>query len=339
MWERHRVRPVSQAATIDPATLHASALCLDGACPMVSPRELDAVHPELVAGGVDAVLATVAAIEGFRETADVLGRWLALERGGRAGIAIARSVGDIRRAHGDGETAITFHLQGGAPFEDNVDLVDVFHALGVRVVQLTYNHRNLIGDGCLEEANAGLSAFGRRVVERLNELRIAIDVTHVGEQTSLEAIALASAPVIASHSNARALCDSPRNLPDELIKAVVGTGGMVGLCGFPAFVSGGAEATLEQMLDHADYISELVGPEHIGLGLDFADEDEDDFVKYGYDPRYYPPPPWTYPAGIGGFREWPNITAGLLTRGYSENEIRGILGENFLRVFATIWGS
>ena len=80
-------------------------------------------------------------------------------------------------------------------------------------------------------------------------------------------------------------------------------------------------------------------PEHIGLGLDFADEDEDDFVKYGYDPRYYPPPPWTYPAGIGGFREWPNITAGLLTRGYSENEIRGILGENFLRVFATIWGS
>ena len=327
------------AAVSDPPKLHRDALCLDAAAPMMAPRDLATVVPELVAGGVDAVLATAASIEGFRETADVLGAWLRLEADGAAGVMLARSVADVRRAKAAGEIAVVLHLQGGNPIEDNVDLVNVLHALGARVVQLTYNHRNLIGDGCLEDANGGLSSFGRRVVERLGDLRIAIDVTHVGERTSLEAIELAGAPVIASHSNAKVVCDSPRNLSDEVIRAVVASGGVIGLCGFPAFVSSSAEPTLEQLLDHADYISELVGPEHLGLGLDFADEDEEDFIRYGYDPRYYPPPPWTYPAGIGGFAEWPNITAGLVSRGYTDDQVRGILGENFLRVLETIWGS
>ena len=327
------------AAVSDPARLHRDALCLDAAAPMVAPREFAALTPDLVAGGVDAVLATAASIEGFRETADVLGAWLRLEAAGLDGVALARSVADVRRARADGQIAVVLHLQGGNPIEDNVDLADVLHALGVRVVQITYNHRNLIGDGCLEEANGGLSAFGRKVIARLVDLRVAVDVTHVGERTSLEAIELAGVPVIATHSNAKAVCDSPRNLSDELIEAVVASGGVIGLCGFPAFVSSRAEPTLDDLLDHADYISQLVGAEHVGLGLDFADEDADDYIRYGYDPRYYPPPPWTYPARIGGFAEWPNITSGLVSRGYSDGQVRGILGENFLRVFETIWGS
>jgi membrane dipeptidase len=331
---------VSGAATSDAArpraaSLHADALCFDAAAPVALPQDFVALTPELDAGGLDAVLATVASVASFREAADVLGGWHVLERSPSADFVIARSAAEVRRAHAGGKRAVVLHLQGGNPIENNVDLVDVFHGLGVRVVQITYNHGNLIDDGCLEEANGGLSAFGGRVIERLQELRVAIDVTHVGERTSLEAIELARGPVIASHSNARAICDSPRNLTDELIDTVAASGGVIGLCGFPTFVSDG-DATLDGMLDHADYISERVGCAHVGLGLDFADEG--DYIKYGYDPRYYPPPPWTYPAGIGSLAEWPNIASGLLARGYSEQDVRGILGENFLRVLGQIWG-
>ena len=156
---------------------HCSADELEG----LPPRHA-ILQPELDAGGLDAVLATVASVESFREAADVLGGWRVLGRSPTAAFVIARSAAEIRAAHADGKRAVVLHLQGGNPIEDNVDIVDVFHGLGVRVVQITYNHRNLIGDGCLEEVNGGLSVFGRRVIERLQELRIAIDVTHVKDR-------------------------------------------------------------------------------------------------------------------------------------------------------------
>ena len=112
----------------------------------------------------------------------------------------------------------------------------------------------------------------------------------------------------------------------------------MGLCAFSAFVTPTPTPTLEHLLAHADYISQLVGPEHVGLGFDFADEDEDDYAYYGYDERYYPRPPWQWPAGIASFRDFSNIAAGLQRRGYTEPQIRGIMGENFLRVFQQVWG-
>jgi membrane dipeptidase len=322
------------------AGLHERALYLDTAAPLIDPRSLPRYLPELKRGGVDAILTTVASIEDCRYAVGVLAKWHQLEHAGEYPIRLATTAADFRQAKQDGVLAIGLHFQGGNPIEADLDLIDAFHALGVRVFQLTYNARNFIGDGCLEEANAGLSTFGRKVVHRLDERKIAIDISHVGERTSLEAIEVASGPVVATHANARALCDSPRNLTDEQIRAVAASGGVIGLCGFPAFVSSSSPPTLGHLIDHADYISQLVGPQHVGLGLDFAIEDEEDYVYFGYDPRYYPMPPWTWPTGLDEFfLDAPNITAALKRRGYADTEVRGILGENFLRVFEQIWGA
>jgi len=330
---------IGGAHHIDSILFHRDALYLDAAVPLVNPRLLPKYLPDLAAGGVDAILTTVASLEDCRYAVGVLADWHHLAHAGEQPFRLATTVADFRAAKREGVLAVGLHFQGGNPIEADVDLIDAFHALGVRVFQLTYNARNLIGDGCLEETNAGLSAFGRKVVRRLGERRMVIDIAHVGERTSLEAIALASGPVVSTHTNARGVHDSARNLSDEQIRAVAATGGVVGLCGFPAFVSGDDPPSLSQLIDHAVYISDLVGAEHVGLGLDFAIEDEDDYDYYGYDPRYYPRPPWTWPTGLGGFfRDAPNITAALVERGFSEREVRGILGENFLRVFEQVWG-
>lgn len=320
--------------------LHRAAFYLDAAVPLVTPRLLPSYLPQLRAGGVDAIMTTVAALENCRFAIDVLADWHHLANSGEYPIRLCTTVADFRAAKEAGELAIGLHFQGGNPIEDDLDLIDLFHALGVRVFQLTYNARNFIGDGCLEESDAGLSAFGRKVVRRLDERKMVVDVAHVGERTSLEALAEASGPVIASHANARGVHDSPRNLSDVVIKGIAASGGVIGLCAFPSFVAADDPPTLGQLLDHADYISHLVGPQYVGLGLDYAIEDDADYDYYGYDPRYYPRPPWTWPTGLGGFfQDAPNITAALIQRGYSEDEVRGILGENMLRVFAQVWGT
>jgi membrane dipeptidase len=321
-------------------SLHRDAFYLDAAVPLVNVRLLPRYLPDLQDGGVNAILTTVASLEDCHYAVSALADWHALANSGTLPFRICTTVAEFRAAKHEGVLAVGLHFQGGNPIEQDVDLIDAYCALGVRVFQLTYNARNFIGDGCLEDENAGLSNFGRKVVRRLDELRMVIDVSHVGERTSLEALSLARGPVVATHANARGVHDSARNLGDEQIRAIAASGGVVGLCGFPAFIASDDPPSLDQMIDHAVYISELAGAEHVGLGLDFAIEDEDDYDYFGYDPRYYPRPPWTWPVGLGDFfRDAPNITAALLRRGFGESEVRGILGENFLRVFQQVWGA
>ncbi len=229
------------------------------------------------------------------------------------------------------------HAQGLGAIGADAGLLECYAALGLRVAQLTYNYRNQLADGCLEPADGGLSVAGRAAVRQLNALRIVPDISHTGAASSREIINLSGQPVIASHSNARAVCDSPRNLTDDLIRAVASTGGVIGLCAFPSFVSHG-RPDVGDLARHALHIADLVGPQHAGMGLDFADEDEDDYDFYGYDERYYPRPPWTRPAGIETHAGVPSLRAALLTAGFSAPEADGILGENFLRVFDQSWG-
>jgi membrane dipeptidase len=316
----------------------AGGILLDAAAPLLEPRSLKRRLPPVVAGGVDALLATAGAIEDFRTTMEVVSRWLEIDRAGTHDIRVARSVADIRAAKAAGKTAIVIHFQGADPIEDELDFLNVFHASGLRAMQLTYNSRNRLGDGCFEPTDAGLSKFGKKVVRRMEELSIAVDLAHAGVRTTLDAAATATRPIVVSHANARALCDTPRNLTDEEIRAVAATGGVIGACAFPFFITRSAAPSLDNLIDHIDYISRLVGPQHVGLGFDFAEEDEDDYVYFGYDERYIPHPPWTFPAGISGHADAGNVAGALRARGFGEEETKGILGENFLRVFAAIWG-
>jgi membrane dipeptidase len=313
-------------------------ILLDAAAPMLEPRWLGRRLPEVAAGGIDALLATVGAIEDFRTTMEVVGKWLAIDRARSHKIRLARSVADIRAAKAEGDTAIIIHFQGSDPIEDELDFIDIFHAVGLRVMQVTYNLRNRLGDGCFEPTDAGLSKFGRKAIARMEELGVVVDLAHAGERTALETAAAATRPFVVTHANARALFDTPRNATDAVIRAVAASGGVVGVCAVPFFLARDRRPTLDMLIDHAAYIANLVGAAHVGLGFDFADEDEEDYVYFGYDERYIPKPPWIFPSGIAGFAEAGNIAGALEARGFSKAEASGILGENFLRVFGAVWG-
>jgi len=323
--------------TLPPAYPVASALYFDVTAPMVQPRELARRVPMLQKGGIDAVLTSAAAVEDFKTSMAVIGQWLEIDRTRLHAVRLARSVKDLRAAKAAGDVGIVLHFQGADPIEDRLDFLDVFHACGLRVMQVTYNARNRLGDGCFEQTDAGLSKFGRSVIQRMENLGIAVDLSHAGERTALETVEAATRPVVVTHANARALFDMPRNVSDDLIRQVANSGGVIGVCAVPFFLSRPTHPTLETLIDHVVHVAELVGVQHVGLGFDFAEEDEDDYVYFGYDARYIPQPPWIWPTGIASHADAGNVGPALRKRGFSETEVRGILGENFLRVFGEIW--
>ena len=318
--------------------LHHEAVVIDGACPMVNPREIKRHLPALRAGGVTCTVGTVASIESARGALGQVAAWYPRVRAFPDDLVLASSAADIEAAKRTGRVAVVLQFQGGNPFEYDPNLVEAFHRLGVRIVQLTYNARNPLGDGCTERTDVGLSDLGLAVIAELNRLGMLLDLSHVGIRTSLEALEASRAPAIFSHSNAGAVCDHPRNLTDEQLRLVARKGGVVGVNAFPAFVRRDGAPTVEDLLDHVDYLVQVMGANHVGLGLDFATENEDDYEYFGYKPEFYPRPPWTYPAGIDGFAAIPNVTRGLVERGYGDDDVRKILGGNFLRVFRAVWG-
>ena len=309
-----------------PHKTDAAPLCVIGAAPAVTSRGIADHHRRLRQGGVDAVLATAGAVEAPADALMALGRWWAADGMPDEPVRIATTVSAMRAAASEGDTAVVLHFQGSSMLGGEVALVDAYYQLGVRVMQLTYNYRAEAGDGCLEDNDAGLSSFGRKVLARMEKLGILPDVSHAGERTSRDILRLADGPVIASHSNPRALCNSPRNLTDDLIDAIAASGGVIGICAFPAFLVESGRPTAENMADHISYIAERIGIEHVGLGLDFADEDEDDYDYYGYDKRYYPRPPWAWPKGLEWWEDVKNLRSVLAHRGFHENQIDGVMG-------------
>jgi membrane dipeptidase len=253
------------------------------------------------------------------------------------------SAEDLASVHGSGRTGVLIGLQNSSHFRSPAD-VEVFHALGQRVSQLTYNSRNMIGNGSTERIDGGISDFGVSIVEEMNRVGMVVDVSHSGDRTTLDACQVSSAPVLYTHSNARALNPGhPRCKTDEAILRMAETGGVMGITGVRMFVKGDEPTTIEHYLDHFDHVRDLVGVEHIGLGSDIdlhgyddMPAEEYDRLKSGYKGSY-------------GFRDKIDIDAiahpkrmfdvtdGLIGRGYSDEAIRGILGGNFQRVLGEIW--
>jgi membrane dipeptidase len=324
---------------VDPGRVSPDQVCVVAAAPSITPWSIRRERGGLQEGKVDAVFATVASLEDAGQAVIRVGQWLRVHEDPGLPARVAASVAEICEAKAAGDTAVVLHFQGSEPLRAGAEMVGVFARLGVRVMQLTYNYRSLAGDGCCEPANAGLSRFGKTLVAKMNDHRVAVDVAHAGVRSSLDAIEHSTRPVIASHANARAVCDSPRNLPDEVIKAIAASGGVIGLCAFPSFVSAGPAPAVDHLAGHAAYIAELVGAQHVGLGLDFADEGEEEYDFYGYDERYYPRPPWVWPRGIEWLHQARNVAPALQARGFTPAEVTGIMGMNFLRALATIWGS
>lgn len=283
--------------------------------------------------------------DAFTQTLSFFAQWNSFLAGRDEWFTRIDSPGDLDRVKKSGKVGILLGLQNSDQFRTPAD-VDFFYALGQRVSQLTYNARNLIGNGSTERRDEGISDFGAAIIERMNKVGMAVDVSHCGDRTTLDAFEISKKPVLITHSNCRALAPGhPRCKADEAIKKVGAAGSVMGITGVRMFVKNEEPTTIEDLLNHFDHVRKLIGAEHLGVGSDID--------LYGYDAM---PPEENKRLRAGykgsyGFREKIDIegvdhprrmfdlTEGLIRRKYSDAEIEGILGGNFKRVLSQIWGS
>jgi membrane dipeptidase len=253
------------------------------------------------------------------------------------------SPGDLDRVKSSGKIGVMLGAQNSDHFQ-RVEHVDEFYGLGQRVSQLTYNSRNWIGNGSTERHDEGISDFGARIIERMNQVGMAVDVSHCGDKTSLDAFELSKKPVLVTHSNARALNPGhPRCKPDEVIKKVGEAGSVMGITGVRNFVKGTEPTTVEDVLNHFDYVAKMIGIEHLGVGSDIDLDGYDDMppedykrLKAGYKGSYAFRDKIDIDE-IAHPKRMYDLTEGLIRRKYTDDQLVGVLGGNFIRVLKQIW--
>jgi membrane dipeptidase len=245
----------------------------------------------------------------------------------------ALSVDDILKAKETGKLAIAFDLEGSDPIVGNLNLISFYYDLGVRQMLLAYNKDNRASGGCME-GKIGLTDFGKKVIREMNRVGMVVDVSHMGYLATIDAFNTSIAPVIFSHSNPNGLRNHARNISDEQIKACAKTGGVVGINGIGDFLGG---TNSEIVVENIEYVTNLVGHEHVGIGLDYVIDKQElaDYIE-GH-PDAFPPDKIKDILAFVEPEQFPEFTELLHKKGYNEQMIRGILGENFLRVAKKVW--
>lgn len=254
---------------------------------------------------------------------------------------------EIRQAKHDGVVALYANCQPVVPALRDLKAFDTAYGKGLRSFMLTYNRMDHVGVGCTERVDAGLSMFGVEVIEHLNKIGMMVDVSHCGNLTTMDACRHSKKPVNANHTAACGVYEHARGKSDEALRAIAGTGGVIGVLAVPHFLSEEASPTIEHMLDHIDYISVLVGWEHVAIGTDWPWPIPNEVLaatigaEYNKSVGFRPQDRIDRTKRLMGFedcRDLINITRGLVKRGYRDEQIRGILGENALRVFEEVCG-
>ncbi|MFT5171961.1 MAG: membrane dipeptidase [Gammaproteobacteria bacterium] len=254
--------------------------------------------------------------------------------------ALALTAAQVRAANAAGRMAVAFDLEGMNALDGCVDMVGVYHALGVRQMLFAYNRNNLAGGGCHDD-DSGLSSFGGAVIDEMNDLGMLIDCSHTGYRTTMDAMARSRAPVVFSHSNPRALWDHQRNILDEQARACAQGGGVVGINGISAFL-GADDTRTETLANHIDYLLDLIGDQSVGIGLDFffdADEDAGFNSTMASATEFWPAD--QYPQQklrCAEPRQLLELTEELLRRNHAQATVKAVLGGNFMRVAAQVWG-
>ncbi|MFO1091150.1 MAG: membrane dipeptidase [Hyphomicrobiales bacterium] len=309
----------------------------------------ETVFRQMRDGGVSAVHATICYHELFRETVANIERWnRCFERFGDL-ICHARSADDVRAAVAGGRTAIVFGLQNCSPIEDDIGLVEILHALGVRFMQLTYNNQSLLATGCYEAEDTGLTRMGRQVVKEMNRVGMVIDMSHSAERSTLEAIEASTRPIAITHANPHAWHPGKRNKSDTVLRALAQSGGMLGFSLYPHHLKGGSACTLEAFCEMVARTADLMGIEHIGIGSDLCQGQPDSVVEWMRNGRWtkeldygegsaaaagFPP----QPAWFRDNRDLRTIAEGLRRHGFSEGEVERIMGLNWLAFFDKSFG-
>lgn len=248
---------------------------------------------------------------------------------------LVEGVADIERAKAEDKLAVTFDIEGGLVLEDHLPMIQFYYDLGVRWMLFAYNLNNSLGGGCQDD-NMGLADLGREVVREMERVGMLVCCSHISHQTAMDILEMAENPVIFSHSNPRALKDHYRNIKDEAIVACAGTGGVVSINGIGDFL-GNNDISTEAILRHIDYVAQLVGPQHVGIGTDYCFDQEDVAQILKDNPETFNPEDYSDGIKFMEPERFPAIAEGLLAMNYSETEVRGILGENHLRVAKQVW--
>jgi membrane dipeptidase len=253
---------------------------------------------------------------------------------------LCHSADELEAAWKSDRVGVLFDLQDAAPIGSDLSRLDVLYNFGLRMIQLTYNSRNLLGDGCTERTQSGLSGFGVQAVKRMNELGIVVDVGHTGYQSSLDAIEVSERPISFSHTGCKAIYNHPRSKTDDQMKALAERDGYMGIYATPYFISGDEAPGIEAWLDHLDHAISVLGPQRVGIGTDWGvwtrempeplrEGTRQAFLKRGFREEHGLKRGMVL-GELEAYPDFHHLTRGIVSRGYSDDEARGILGQNFL---------
>src|ERR1700733_809389 len=350
-----------RAAESDARTIYQRATLIDA---LGGPGEPDAkpdaplsarALADVRASGLTAVNLTVSGVGSYAKDFDTtvrnIARWNAEIAAHPDVLLLVRKAADIVEAKHSQRLGLIFGFQDAPPMGEELDRVDPFGDLGVRIFQLTYNRRNLVGDGCLEPGNAGLSKFGEALIERLNERKFLVDLSHGGERTTREAIAASKVPVAITHTGCAALAPLPRNKTDAELKVLADKGGVVGIYLMP-FLRSSGQPTAEDLVRHIEHAVSICGEDHVGIGTDgtispvnFDAEFRRKFAAEvaerraaGVSAPGERPDVYTFLPDLNSADRFAHIGALLSKRGFSDARIAKVLGDNFARLFHTVWG-
>jgi membrane dipeptidase len=272
-------------------------------------------------------------IEQHIRMAAALRQWVSLHQ---EQFVLVGTMAEIERASAEAKLGIFFDIEGMNAVADQLSMIQLYYDLGVRWMLVAYNRHNPAGGGCQQDDDPGLTAFGRGVLDEMARVGMIACCSHTGYRTTMDVMSYSSRPVIFSHSNARAVFDHPRNVQDDALKACAATGGVVGINGISLFLGKG-KSMVDQFIRHLDYVVQLIGPAHAGIGLDYV-FDMDELGDMTTNAATFPPElGYNQPISIVPPEALEEIVGNLLRMGYSERDLRGILGANFARVANAVW--
>lgn len=322
--------------------------------PFNTPLTVPQLTPEMVANAQASGITGVNLTIGGRTPDEVdatIAKWAREVTAHPTVFANIRSVADLRAAKSSKRFGLIYGFQDTVAIGDDIARVKRYHDAGVRIVQLTYNVRNLVGDGCLQPENGGLTPFGRQVVAELNRLRIIVDTSHTGEQSTIDAIELSSKPIAITHSACRAVADRPRNKRDHVIRKMADKGGVIGIYMMP-FLTMGAAPTSADLIKHIEHAINIAGEDHVGIGSDLSTTPHVVDAEYmrvhrtfvegrqragvaapGEDPAVP-----MFVTDLNSPRRMEMIADKLAARGHSSARIEKVIGGNFLRLCRDVWG-
>ena len=307
------------------------------------------IFQQMQTGGVHGVHVTISYHENFREMVLNVEQWNRWFEDYPELIFLGRTGDDVRRAARENRTAIFFGFQNPSPIEDDIGLIEICHMLGARFMQLTYNNQSLLATGCYEDEDTGVTRFGKQAIAEMNRVGLVIDMSHSGERSTLEAIEISSRPIAITHANPHRWHPALRNKSDDVLKALIGSGGMLGFSIYPHHLKDGSACTLESFCNMIGEAVERYGVEHLGIGTDLCQDQPDSIVTWMRNGRWSKNTDYGEgSASAAGFPKQPdwfndnrnlvNIARGLSAIGLSEEEVSAIMGGNWLAFYDASFG-